>query len=396
VNLNQAIAEFDATETTLKRLESVWERLIALVPRGIAFYGDSPEGIEYEELSRAFRDLANGLPAIADYRIEAFPVPLDGIAQSRLDAEQIGYIEAITDVEREISAPGESIREYRYRFNGVRRRIGRDRMLQLVAEIESLLQSLVERVESDRDPIADPGWGELGQAISELERLAGSSTPRRGRWGELRRHLAWGQGVDLHDIVEHDWPSMLIDINESLYTDTEPMPVNVTDLAVLVDARPTGRVSTKLNWDDLDDEGFERLVFNLISSATGYENSRWLTKTHAPDRGRDLSAERVYRDELSGSRRQHVIVSCKHWRSKSIGPVEVQAALTRVPLVEPPTVDVLVIATSGRFTADAVALIDKHNEQRSRPQIDPWADSHLESLLAQRPDLIPIGLRSTE
>ena len=47
----------------------------------------------------------------------------------------------------------------------------------------------------------------------------------------------------------------------------------------------------------------------------------------------------------------------------------------------------LVIATSGRFTADAVAWIDKHNEAANQPTIEMWAESHLELLLAQRPHL---------
>jgi hypothetical protein len=148
-----------------------------------------------------------------------------------------------------------------------------------------------------------------------------------------------------------------------------------------------------LKWEALDDESFERLVFNLISTAPDYENPRWLTKTRAADRGRDLSVERVYRDALSGVRRQRVIISCKHWLSKSVSPDAVQAALIRIPLSEPPAVDTLIIATSGRFTADAVELIDKHNDSLNRPQIDPWPESHLESLLAQRPDLVPTGLR---
>ena len=48
----------------------------------------------------------------------------------------------------------------------------------------------------------------------------------------------------------------------------------------------------------------------------------------------------------------------------------------------------LIIATSGRFTADAVALIEKHNHKGNRPQIEMWAESHLELLLARRPHLV--------
>lgn len=230
MDLNQAIGDFDAAETTLRRLEFVWERLSALVPQGIVFFGDSPEGIEYEDLCRAFRDLAEGLPAIDGFQIEAAPTPLDGIAQSRFDAQELGFIEALTSVEDGIAQPGEAIREYRFRFNRARRKVARGRTLELIAEIEERLQTLTKRIDADRESIEDPEWNELRAALSEIERLAGSSTPRKGRWGELRRHLAWGQGVDLHDIAVHDWPSVLLDINAGQYTETEPMPISGVDL----------------------------------------------------------------------------------------------------------------------------------------------------------------------
>jgi hypothetical protein len=55
---------------------------------------------------------------------------------------------------------------------------------------------------------------------------------------------------------------------------------------------------------------------------------------------------------------------------------------------EPPRVHVVVLATSGRFTADAVGWIEKHTEAGKQPMIDIWAESHLELLLAQRPHLV--------
>jgi hypothetical protein len=392
VDLNQAIGDFDAAETTLRRLEAVWDRLTALVPSDIVFFGDSPEAIEYEDLSRAFRDLAAGLPPIDGYRVEATPIPLNSIAHHRIDAKEVGF-EAFTDVEAGIAQPGEQIREYRFRFNRARRKVARDRILELIAEIDSRLHSLVKRVEADNRPIDDPEWLELRDALGEIERLSGSATPRRGRWRDMRRHLAWAQGVDLHDIAIHDWPSVLVDINASLYTDVEPMPVSGADLGALANTDLEGRASTKLNWAALDDEAFERLIFNLISNTPSYENPRWPTKTHAPDGGRDLSVARVHIDPLGGTKRQHVLISCKHWLKRSVGPDVVQAALARVRLSQPPPIDVLVIATSGRFTNDAIRVIDQHNNDRERPEIEPWAESHLEGLLSERPDLVPTGLR---
>lgn len=53
MDLNDALAEFDAAETTLTRLESSWRRMRDLVPQGIAFMSGSPEAIEYEDLFRA-------------------------------------------------------------------------------------------------------------------------------------------------------------------------------------------------------------------------------------------------------------------------------------------------------------------------------------------------------
>jgi len=56
-------------------------------------------------------------------------------------------------------------------------------------------------------------------------------------------------------------------------------------------------------------------------------------------------------------------------------------------LWEPPPVHGLVIATSGRFTTDAVDWIERHNNRDARPRIEMWAHTHLELLLARRPDI---------
>ena len=111
---------------------------------------------------------------------------------------------------------------------------------------------------------------------------------------------------------------------------------------------------------------------------------------------KNANVDRVHTDPLGGTRRQHLIISCKHWLTKSVGPDVIQAALARVGLSQPPVVDVVAIATSGRFTNDAIRVIDQHNNDRGRPEIEPWADSHLEGLLAQRPDLARPELRAED
>src|SRR4030088_3461189 len=97
----------------------------------------------------------------------------------------------------------------------------------------------------------------------------------------------------LRDIVKHDWPQAKAGLSKGLYDENEPIPVEVEDIGTLAASHPTGPVTTKLKWNILTAENFERLIFSLISSAKGYENPEWLMHTNAPDRGRDLSVTRV-------------------------------------------------------------------------------------------------------
>lgn len=109
-------------------------------------------------------------------------------------------------------------------------------------------------------------------------------------------------------------------------------------------------------------------------------------RTNAADRGRDIETYRVVEDALGETRRYRVIVQCKHWRSRSVGRDELVSCAEAVKLWQPPRVDVLVVATSGRFTQDAVAKKEQWAEGGS-PMVELWPDSHLETLLARRPDL---------
>lgn len=157
------------------------------------------------------------------------------------------------------------------------------------------------------------------------------------------------------------------------------------DLHIPVEARaPTVHVP----WDAMDDDVFERLVFDLVNTSRGYRNAQWLTHTNAPDDGRDLSVERVHDDVLGGTLVSRVIVACRHWRSRSTGPGEIAMLREQMRLWAPPRVDVLVIATSGRFTTPAIRLIEQQNQSDSALRIEPWASSHLEGLLARRADLM--------
>jgi hypothetical protein len=159
----------------------------------------------------------------------------------------------------------------------------------------------------------------------------------------------------------------------------------------LIDA---SRSPTRLQWDRLNAEQFERLIFSLVSDAEGYTDIDWLMKTNAPDHGRDVGATRLRVDSLSGYHQERVVIQCKHWLSRSIRDDEIAKEVVSVEHWNNPPVEVLVIATSGRFTADGVSWVERHNAKGVRPRVEMWNDAKLESLLANRPHLIlSFGLR---
>lgn len=391
--LNAALRHFEAVEANLIKAEKLLSEIEAVIPSGIAF-GDNPD---YETNCRNFDALLTALPKIDGGKPEIVLMDLDEIAQNRLDAHELGEIECIVSVERQIGEPSRNLREYRYRFNQKRRELIRDALNELIDAIDANLRSLAKLLTDEapsHDEVADPEFDALKANVAQVATLLGSSVTKPARWQDLHRHMHFGMLGDLHDIIEHDWPSVKAGLRKSMYGESEPVPVEIEDLGDLVSTKPRGPVATKLKWENLTDEEFERLIFALISSESGYENPEWLMKTNAPDRGRDLSVHRVHSDALGGTLRQRVIIQCKHWQSKSVGPADIATLKEQMKLWEPPRVDVHVIATSGRFTSDAVAVVEKHNQSDSALRIEMWAESHLERLLASRPGIIAeFGLR---
>lgn len=138
MDLDAALSQFDRVETNLVRLQAVLDQLIALIPGGIEF-GASPEARQYRDLCGSFSEIAAALPPINGFRIAAEPLELDTIAQSRLDANEIGEPEILISLGRQMDAPQFEIDEYRRRFSTARRRLVRRRLGQLIDEIDQLL-----------------------------------------------------------------------------------------------------------------------------------------------------------------------------------------------------------------------------------------------------------------
>lgn len=393
-SLNAALRKFEAVEANLGKAEKVLAAIDEAMPSGLAFVGDD---LAYEDNCRAFGLLIESLPPIDGWKPEIIIMDLDAIALNRLDAQELGEIDAIVSVERQISEPARLLREYRARFNAKRRTLVRAAINEHVDAIEALLQepaALLSEDAAPSDPVESHVFEAVASHVAQIDTLLGSSMARPARWQDLQRHLRFGLQCDLRDVLVEDWPTVRTGLRESLYGDKEPVPVAVDDLGALVNARPSGPVATRLHWDRLSGEDFERLVFMLISSEPAYENPEWLMKTNAPDRGRDLSVHRVHADPLGGTHRQRVIIQCRHWLTKSVGLSEISTLREQMKLWEPPRVDVHVVASSGRFTSDAVALIERQNQSDSALRVEMWPESHLERLLARRPAIIAeFGLR---
>jgi len=391
--LNAALRQFEAVEANLDKAVRLLDVLMAAIPQGIAFGTTS----EYDQALRDFNDLIAVLPKIDGWKPELDVMDLDQIGHARLEAQEFGDIEYTLSVEQRIQAPPRELGEYKHRFIKKRRALVRDAISALVDRSDQTVRRLAPLVESghtDGTKVESPDFVEFKREVAEIGMLLGSSIAKPPRWYDLGRHLGFGMYGDLRDVVRQDWPAVSAGLRKTAYADNEAIPVEVEDLGSLVGAKPQGTVATRLKWDALKEDDFERLIFALISSVPGYQNPEWLMHTNASDRGRDLSVYRVLEDALSGTVRLRTIIQCKHWLSKSVSVSDIATLREQMKLWEPPRIDVCVISTSGRFTADAVAWVEKHNQSDAAMRIEMWPESHLELLLAQRPGVIAqFGLR---
>ncbi|MCF0083309.1 restriction endonuclease [Streptomyces lomondensis] len=382
MDLEELLRAMDRTAANLKKLESVWERAQPFIPSGPQ-RGSDPQ---YDGLRAAWTDLLSGLPPIDGWTITE-PLPdIDEIGQAYIDYLEIGVPPSAVDAAGE--KPGADLAAYRYRLERARRRAARGRLEQLVATVDATLPIAVQGSARDSQEVLSNDLTEkIEAAIGEIARLLGEDAESIDRWWDLQRHMRFSQGHDWHDIVEFDWPAVRAGIEVNSLGDSDPLPVPDMDLGHAASGNLTGAATLALPWERLDDDGFERLLYDLLRDIPEHQNVQWLMQTRAPDRGRDLSLDRVLRDGSGGVRTERVIIQAKHWRSRSVNAAALNETVVAGKLWGPPLVRGIVIATSGRFTADAVAWAERHNSEGTAPYVELWPDSRLETLLAQRPHI---------
>ncbi|MFG2578338.1 restriction endonuclease [Streptomyces malaysiensis] len=382
MDLEELLRAMDRTAANLKKLEDVWERAKPFIPTGPQLGSDA----QYDGLRAAWADLLPGLPPIDGWTITA-PLPdIQDMGQAFIDCLEAGI--PSTHVHDAGDKPEVDLAAYRYRLDRARRRAARSRLEQLVSTVDAALPLVLETTARDSlERLENEQTEEIEAAIGEIARLLGEDAESIDRWWDLHRHMRFSQGHDWHDIVAFDWPAVRTGIEAKSFGDSDPLSVPDIDLGQAASGDLTGAATLALPWERLNDDGFERLLYDLLRDIPEHQNVEWLMQTRAPDRGRDLSMDRVLHDGSGGVRTERVIVQAKHWRSRSVNAAAVSETVVAGKLWGPPLVRGIVIATSGRFTADAVSWAERHNSEGTAPYIELWPDSRLETLLAQRPHI---------
>lgn len=388
--LNQALKQFEATEANVEKLQRLWAKMERLLPGGSTISFDQEEIAQYEECSRSFDMIAAALPKIDGHKLTISHLPLQEVFQTALDCLELGEISATISAEEAARKQGRDLSEYKFRLRRAKKALARTTVQQLSKDVDSLIPILASEYPESRGGKAEgPSWNRLKTILQSIAALIAGAVTKPPRWNELWRHISWAEANDVRDIIAMDWPAVSGGLEAALCDEDEPVPVEVDDLGTLASSNPQGPIATSLHWDRLAPDAFERLLYNLVSAATGYDNPEWLTRTNAPDRGRDISVYRTSKDVLGGTTRSRVFIACKHYQSTSVSLSDVTLLREQTALWTDPRVDVLVIATSGRFTTDAVQRIEAFNaDHSSRLKIEMWPDSTLERLLAERPGLI--------
>ncbi len=384
MDLERALEQFDRTEVNLGTLEGLWAAYHDADPGGVAFGFDTPE---VDQVRRDWTSFVNALPRIDGFRPDPELYSMDALAHYRFDANEVGEPEAITSAEDAAIQPGRDLADYRHRLRSTRRGLVRVALDEAIRDIDAMLKATHATDSGLRfdDPL-EIGWAYLNGRWDRIYKLMGSDRPKSGRWSDMSRHISFAEPNDLRDIVEWDWPSVRQSILDHAF-EGEPLPVEVADLGELAGTAPSGPVSTALNWAVLDADSFERVVLEILRSSDGYENCERLMHVNATDKGRDLSAQRISIDSLSGTERVPVMIQCKHYQTGSVGLAECVQTVAQAKLWTDARFRVAVFATSGNFSQQAVEWLEARRESGEFPAVEAWGQSHLERLLASRPNI---------
>ena len=307
--LNQALKQFEATEANVEKLQRLWARMEKLLPTSSSISFDQEEVAQYEECSRSFNTIAAALPKIDGHKLTISHLPLQEVFQNALDCLELGEITATVSAEEAARKQGRDLAEYKFRLRRAKKLLARTTVQTLSKTVDELIPVLASEYPESRCGKAEgPSWDKLKTTLQSIAALIAGAVTKPPRWNDLWRHIGFAEAHDVRDIVSQDWPAVSGGLIAALCDEDEPVPVEVDDLGTLASSNPQGPIATSLHWDRLTPDAFERLLYNLVSAAAGYDNAEWLTRTNAPDRGRDISVYRTSRDVLGGTTRSRVFI----------------------------------------------------------------------------------------
>jgi hypothetical protein len=388
--LADVLATYDRVALNLDKLDRVWQQMVAVLPDGPFLGEGSPDEDQYQHLAETWARLRDSLPAINGWRITAEVVDFAEVGQARLDYLDIDEPEGLRAFDNSVHRPGAEARMYRRKLMRARQELVRQRAEELVKIIDAALVSVPTSPDEllpqeDVTALLDV----VREAFNELERLLGDALRGAPRHNDLRRHLHFAEPHDSRDIAVLDWPAVRPHVEVAVYGDNAPVPVEATDLGVLATETVAAPVPSRVHWDRLDADGFERLLGRILEHSGSYEGINRLMAINSTDAGRDLEAYRAVSDGLLATARERTIVQAKHWSSKNVGATEIADLVhAKLPIWEGEPVRRLIFATSGSFTQEAVRWTEKHNADGRRPYIELWSAAELETLLRRWPALL--------
>jgi hypothetical protein len=384
IEIASVLRDLEFAEANLMQLERLCDDAIQFARPDLSF----EPNFEYEERRNTIEDFLKELPPIDGWKPTLLFQPHEHITQLRLEGLESGEPSVEIAIQQMLETPLLELHEYRVRFNRKRRTLMNKTLHALVNLVDGEISIAAARKSrhQNRNQTTNPYSDALREYLIKIDVLLGSSVARPPNWDTLCQLTEFGRHESIQDVTNVLWPSVRLHLIAS-FGEKVALPLNVNDLTQL-EPSSTLAIPIRLNWSTLTDESFERLIFAIFSNEPGYENLEWLTHTRASDRGRDLSVMYAFEDSLLGSRRSRVVIQCKHWQRKSVSLNEVVILREKMKSWRNPRVDILIIATSGRFTSEAVEAIERDNAGEGGLQIIMWPASRLEHLLAARPALI--------
>lgn len=394
MELDNAVEELNKVAANLELLKMKWDEIEELLEYPSNGNWDQDGKLQYETKCFEFTDLLKAIPKIRGQEIPYLLPDYDDVSKQAMDVNDLGEADVFVSFYSEIYAQGPQISQYEHILKRERRKLIRKQVEISLCDVDDILDFLSHIVDErdHSDYLKEEEIVPLMHKISQIDNLMGDSIQRPPRWSDLERHLGFGQVQDLNDIILLDWPAIKPAI-ESSFRDNDPFEITAEDLGDIVDAADeSGEIGTSLNWEAINPEQFERLCADLLESSSGWENVEWLTSTNAPDRGRDIGVDWVTNDETRGTIREKCVIQCKHRIGNNISASEIEN-LQNITITYG-NVDLYLIVTCGKFTDQAIQVVQEWNKRNTKPKVEMWGDWKLEQLLASHPELIKrYGLR---